>query len=147
MTLARCTILIVDDDPGHIELIRRNLRRSGIRSEIVSLTSGGEALDYIHRRGKHAGHPPTTPIVLLDINMPGLNGIEVLRELKSNEATKSIPICMLTTTDSPEEINRCYAAGCNGYVTKPGTPEAFADAINRLGRFIDIAELPDLQPS
>jgi CheY-like chemotaxis protein len=88
--------------------------------------------------------------MLLDINMPGLDEVEVLRQVKTDPQTKRIPVIMLTTTDDPREINRCYDLGCNVYITKPVEPSAFVDAINRLGLFISAVSMPSdparLQP-
>jgi len=138
------TIAVIDDDQGHRELVRRNLLRAGINNDIVDLTSGKEALDYIFCRGaftNRTGDPEL--LVLLDINMPGgMDGVEVLRQIKDDPETRKIPVIMLTTTDDPREINRCYELGCNVYVTKPVDPSAFIEAIHRLGLFISIVNAP-----
>ena len=138
------TILVVDDDEGHTELVRRNFRRAGISNPIRSLTSGGEALDYVFCRGAHADRKGDGELlVLLDIKMPGSHdGVEVLRQIKSSRQTKSIPVIMLTTTDDPREINRCYELGCNVYITKPVAPGAFIEAINRVGLLISVMSVP-----
>lgn len=136
-------ILVVDDNEGHSELVRRNLRRNGISNSITSLTNGADALDYVYRRGKYASRPLNELLILLDINMPGgVNGIDVLSRIKSDPAKKKIPVIMLTTTDDPKEIERCYALGCNIYITKPVEPEAFVEAVRRLGLFVLIVNLP-----
>ena len=137
------TVVIVDDDEGHVELVRRNLRRSGIHNPIVTLNSGAEALDYVFCRGAHAGRTNDGELlILLDINMPGIDGVEVLRRIKADDKTKSIPVLMLTTTDDPREINRCYELGCSVYITKPVDPSAFIEAIQRLGLFISVVRMP-----
>jgi CheY-like chemotaxis protein len=137
------TILLVDDDAGHTELVRRNLRRSGVRNPIQIIESGAAALDYVFCRGRHAGRAGDGELLLLlDINMPGLDGVEVLRQIKADPSTRRIPVIMLTTTDDPREINRCYDLGCNVYVTKPVEPSAFVEAVKRLGLMIDVASLP-----
>jgi CheY-like chemotaxis protein len=159
------TILVVDDDEGHCELIRRNLRRGGVVNPVVIVHRGDEALDYLHGRdrlrarvetpdregtqcndGGDASKPgseaPERVLVLLDINMPGrLNGMDVLRQIKSDPTTCKIPVIMLTTTDEPHEISRCYDLGCSVYITKPIDAEAFREAIKRLGLFISIVSL------
>jgi CheY-like chemotaxis protein len=141
--MAEVTIVVVDDDEGHTELVRRNLKRSGIRNPIVTLSTGGEALDYVFCRAAHAERKGNSELLmLLDINMPGLDGVEVLRQIKANADTKRIPVIMLTTTDDPREINRCYELGCSVYVTKPVDPSAFIDAIHRLGLFISVVRMP-----
>ena len=139
------TILVVDDDEGHIELVRRNLQRAGINNHVVPITNGRTALDYVFCRGAYVDRKGDGGdlLLLLDINMPGgLDGIEVLRQIKSDDETKMIPVIMLTTTDDPREVNRCYALGCNVYVTKPVDLSAFVDAIKRLGLFISVVSMP-----
>jgi len=138
------TILIVDDDDGHTELVRRNFRRTGISNTIESVSSGSDALDYVFRRGAHAGRRADGDLlILLDIKMPGSHdGVEVLRQIKSSAHTRSIPVIMLTTTDDPREVDRCYELGCNVYVTKPVEPGAFIEAINRVGLMISVMSVP-----
>jgi CheY-like chemotaxis protein len=141
--MSQVTILVVDDDEGHVELVRRNLRRSGISNAIIALCDGQQALDYIFHRGAYTGQPHDgNLLVLLDINMPGLDGVEVLRQLKSDAGSRLIPVLMLTTTDDIREINRCYALGCNVYVTKPVDPSRFMEAIQQLGLFISVINTP-----
>lgn len=136
-------ILVVDDDQGHMELVRRNLRRAGVHNEVTAITNGREALDYVFCEGAYKDRENGELLVLLDINMPGgFDGVEVLRQIKNNPKTKLIPVIMLTTTDEPREINRCYELGCSVYVTKPVDPAAFIDAIHRLGLFISVVSMP-----
>src|SRR5207253_11516000 len=93
-------ILMAEDDEGHANLIQRNLKRAGVKNEIFHVKDGQEALDFIHRRGPYAGQPLQGPLlVLLDINMPKIDGVEVLRTLKSDADTARIPVIVLTTTD------------------------------------------------
>jgi CheY-like chemotaxis protein len=147
MSVEGLEVLIVDDDTGHTELVRRNLRRSGITNRLVPLTNGSDALDYVFRRGEFSPRQPTHLILLLDINMPGeVDGIEVLRQIKAHPTHRTIPVVMLTTTDDPREIERCYGLGCNVYMTKPIEPVAFIEAVNRLGLFISIVHVPPEQP-
>ncbi len=136
-------VLLAEDDLGHADLIQRNLRGSGISNEIVHVTDGQEALDYVYRRGKFATRASKHPLLmLLDINMPRVDGVEVLRQIKADENTEHIPIIMLTTTDDPREIERCYAAGCNVYVTKPVNYDSFVEAIRRLGLLLQVVRVP-----
>lgn len=138
------TILIIDDDQGHCELVRRNLRRAGVPNPVAIIHNGAEALEFIFCRGRHAGRAGDGELlVLLDINMPGgLSGVDVLQAIKADAATRMIPVIMLTTTDDPREINRCYELGCSVYVVKPVDPAKFVEAINRLGLFISVVRLP-----
>ncbi len=134
------TILLAEDDDGHARLIERNLQRAGFVNRIVRAKDGQEALDLI-RNG--AGLPPSTQfLLLLDINMPRVDGLEVLRQLKSDPRTAKIPAIMLTTTDDPREVERCYQLGCSVYITKPVRYEDFIEALNRLGMFLEIVKLP-----
>jgi CheY-like chemotaxis protein len=134
-------ILLVEDDPGHATLIRRNLRRAGVVNEVVWAKDGQEALDYVRREDKHLGGGGCL-VILLDINMPKVDGLEVLRQLKANEKTKQIPVMMLTTTDDPREIERCYELGCSVYVTKPVEYEKFREAVRQLGLFLQFVQVP-----
>ena len=136
-------IVLAEDDDGHAALVQRNLRRSGISNELVRVADGQEALDYVHCRGAHAGRTPNGPLLLLlDINMPRVDGVEVLRQVKADPATAKMPVIMLTTTDDPREVERCYQLGCSVYVTKPVEYERFVEAIQRLGLFLQIVQVP-----
>jgi CheY-like chemotaxis protein len=135
-------IILADDDDGHAELIKRNLVRSGVVNDITRVFDGQDCLDFIRREGPYADKPPIVSfLLLLDINMPRVDGIRVLKELKQDNRWKSSPIIVLTTTDDPAEIDRCYEAGCNVYLTKPVTPEGFIEAIKRLGLFLQIIQI------
>jgi CheY-like chemotaxis protein len=143
MTTEHLVILLAEDDDGHASLIQRNLKRAGVVNEIVRAKDGQEALDYLRGQGAFAGRPPTDPLLLLlDINMPKVDGVGVLQAMKADPATAQIPVIMLTTTDDPREVNRCYQLGCSVYVTKPVQYEAFVDALTRLGMFLEIIKVP-----
>lgn len=136
-------ILMAEDDPGHATLVQRNLRRAGVVNEVVWAKDGQEALDYVHKEGVYAGKERAESLViLLDINMPRVDGFEVLRQLKADEKTKRIPVMMLTTTDDPREVELCYALGCNVYVTKPVEYEQFREAVRQLGMLLQFVQLP-----
>ena len=137
------TILMVEDDPGHARLIERNLRRAHITNEIIRLADGQEAVDYLLKEHGYTAAMHAVPLlVLLDLNLPGLDGYQVLARLKAEARTKSIPVIILTTTDDPREIEKCYALGCNVYVTKPVEYEQFAEAIRKLGLFLSVVQVP-----
>ncbi len=137
------TILLAEDDEGHANLVQRNLRRAGIINEVVWVKDGQEALDYVRSEGAYAGRPHTAQLIaLLDINMPGMGGVEALRQLKMDERTKTIPTVMLTTSDDPREVERCYELGCSIYITKPVEYEAFCEVVKRLGMFLQIVVVP-----
>jgi CheY-like chemotaxis protein len=136
-------ILFAEDDEGHATLVQRNLRRAGIAGEIIHVKDGQEALDYLH--GKRAAPEPgqqDAMIMLLDINMPRINGVDVLREVKRDPATAALPVIMLTTTDDSNEVRRCYQLGCSAYLTKPVQYSEFVEAIKRLGMFLGIVKAP-----
>jgi CheY-like chemotaxis protein len=141
------TILIVDDDDGHVELVRRNLRRIAVGNPIVALQDGDRALNYIFRRGEFAGNVDEQLLILLDINMPGsVNGVEVLRQMKADPVSRKTPVIMLSTTDDPREVARCYDLGCSVYITKPVDSIQFIEAIKRLGLFLQIISLAAADP-
>jgi CheY-like chemotaxis protein len=137
-------IVLVDDDDGHAALVERNLKRIGVSNMILRLKDGQEALDFLNGE---TGAPPRNPsqpiLLLLDIKMPRVDGVEVLRVLKSQPETALIPVIILTTTDDPREIQRCYELGCSVYITKPVDYKAFVDAINRLGLFLQVVRIPE----
>lgn len=136
-------IVLAEDDDGQASLVERNIRRAGFTNGFIRLKDGQEALDFFKCEGQFAGNPaPSTLVLLLDINMPRIDGIEVLRQLRSSPETSMIPIIMLTTTDNPKEIDRCYQLGCNVYITKPVEPDAFIESIKRLGFFLQVVKLP-----
>lgn len=137
-------ILMVEDDPGHARLIEKNLRRAGVINEIIVLDNGQKAVDFLFKRGAYAGDTHPAPLlVLLDLNLPVLDGYQVLEQIKADETTRKIPVVMLTTTDNPAEVVRCYELGCNIYVTKPVDYEHFSEAIRNLGLFLSIVKVPE----
>jgi CheY-like chemotaxis protein len=137
-------IVLVEDDDGHATLVERNLQRAGLANGIHRLKDGQDALDYVQGKGAYAGQlTPRPMLLLLDIKMPRVDGVEVLRQLKSDPRTALIPVIMLTTTDDPREIQRCYELGCSVYITKPVDYQAFVEAINRLGLFLQVVRIPD----
>jgi CheY-like chemotaxis protein len=143
MAVEPLTILLAEDDEGHASLIQRNLRRAGIVNEMKHVKDGQEALDYVQCEGSFAGRVPNGPLLLvLDINMPRVDGVEVLRQIKAEARTAKLPVVMLTTTDDPREVERCYGLGCSVYVTKPVEYTAFVEALTRLGLFLQIVKVP-----
>jgi CheY-like chemotaxis protein len=136
-------ILLVEDDPGHALLIKKNLRRGGVNEDIIVLDDGQKAVDYLLKQGAYAAGEHQLPLlVLLDLNLPVLSGYQVLKIIKNDQRTKKIPVVVLTTTDNPHEVARCYELGCNMYVTKPIEYEQFSDMIQRLSMFLAIVKTP-----
>jgi CheY-like chemotaxis protein len=134
-------ILIVDDDEGHAILIRENLEAAGLRNPIEHFRDGQAILDFFAQR-PHGSQESF--IVLLDIRMPKIDGIEVLRRLKADPEMSKLPIIMLTTTDDSREVERCYELGCNVYIQKPVDYDRFAEAIRRLGLFMSLVLVPNM---
>ena len=140
------TILIVDDDEGHSILIRTNFADIGMPNEFIEFRDGQSVLDYLfsltNRRERFLNLNPF--VLLLDIRMPKVDGIEVLRRVKSDPDLKMLPVIMLSTTDNPDEVNQCHRFGCSAYVKKPVDYESFSDVVRRLGEFMKILVLPRL---
>ncbi|PAW67142.1 MAG: hypothetical protein B9S34_06150 [Opitutia bacterium Tous-C1TDCM] len=134
------TILIADDDEGHAILIRENLEAAGLPNPILHFRDGQAILDFFARLP--SADLPATYLVLLDIRMPKVDGIEVLRRLKADPELCKLPVIMLTTTDDTREVERCYELGCNVYIQKPVDYDRFAEAIRRLGLFVSLFVLP-----
>jgi CheY-like chemotaxis protein len=141
------SVVLVEDDEGHATLVRRNLRRAGIDSEPVHVRDGQEALDYIYRRAQWTHRSKHDAVVLLlDLNMPRLGGLEVLRRLKGDTDLSRIPVFVLTTTDDPAELDRCYALGASACIVKPVDYAAFSETVQRLGQFLLTARIPGEAP-
>ena len=137
------TIVMIEDDEGHATLIEKNLRRAGIMNEIVHLDNGRKAVDYLLGEGEFSGNRPHTPmLILLDLNLPEMDGFEILEKIKKDDVTRLVPVIILTTTDNPREVERCYALGCNVYVTKPVEYDSFADSIRKLGLLLAVVKIP-----
>lgn len=129
-------IILVEDDDGHAELIQRNLQRANT-SGVVRFREGNEALQYL--RSERPSHPV---ILLADIKMPGMGGVELLQAVRSDAELALTPVIILTTTDDPREIERCYALGCNLYVTKSVDYSTFTESVQRIGGMVQIMAFP-----
>jgi CheY-like chemotaxis protein len=149
------TILIAEDDDGHAELICDNLKEAGIHNPMIRFRNGQEALDFFFaqkhtRSGQDAADtaprrvPGLAYMLLLDIRMPKVDGVEVLRQIKADPELKNMPVIMLTTTDDPREIRNCYELGCSCYVTKPVDYRQFSVMLTRLGLFLLVVQVPSL---
>jgi DNA-binding response OmpR family regulator len=136
-------IVMIEDDEGHARLIERNIRRAGVNNEIVAFTSGTAALSYLlGNDGSGSESAEREMLVLLDLNLPDMSGVDILAKVKSNTHTKRSPVIVLTTTDDQREIQRCYDLGANVYITKPVNYESFANAIRQLGLFLMVMQVP-----
>ena len=137
------SIIMIEDDEGHARLIEKNIRRAGVNNEIIPFENGTEALTFLFgadgsgevSSGRHL-------LILLDLNLPDMTGIDILEKVKSNVHTKRTPVVVLTTTDDSREIQRCYDLGANVYITKPVNYDGFANAIRQLGLFFSVIQVP-----
>ena len=135
-------ILLVEDSPEDYETTRRAFRRSGLKNPIIRCADGDEALDFLLRRGKHA-EAPRPGVILLDLNLPGTDGREVLNEIKAHPDLKQIPVIVLTTSSDDRDVSACYRAGANSYIQKPVDLEGFMQAIERLNDYwFEVVILP-----
>ena len=138
-------ILIADDDAGHARLIEKNLQRIGLHNSILRFENGQEILDFLFLRGKESKRSSDTAyLLLLDIRMPKVDGVEVLRQIKADPELRKLPVTMLTTTDDPREVARCHELGCSNYIVKPVDYEKFSEAIKQLGLFISLVQVPEI---
>jgi CheY-like chemotaxis protein len=136
-------ILIAEDDDGHATLIQRNLKRAGIVNEIVRFKDGKEVLEYLFQKGEGEKRKSGKALLLLlDIRMPKIDGLEVLKRVKADHDLKKMPVMMITTTDDPREVELCHELGCSNYVTKPIDYEKFVDAVRKLGLFLLVVQVP-----
>jgi DNA-binding response OmpR family regulator len=136
-------IIMIEDDEGHARLIERNIRRSGVNNDIVPFTNGTAAVNYLFGSdGTGRDQKGHALLILLDLNLPDMSGIDVLRKVKGNSHLKSALVVILTTADDSREIKRCYELGCNVYITKPVNYESFANAIRQLGLFFSVIQVP-----
>ena len=138
------TIVMIEDDEGHARLIEKNLRRAGVHNEIVPLADGGKAIEFLFGAdGSGRQHKGRGFLILLDLNLPDMSGVDILKRIKENEHLRISPVVVLTTTDDKTEIQRCYDLGCNVYITKPVNYESFANAIKELGLFLYVMQVPE----
>jgi CheY-like chemotaxis protein len=138
-------ILLVEDSPEDVEATMRALRKAGLANPIHHCADGDEALDYLRRRGKYAkpADAPLPGVVLLDLNLPGTDGREVLAEVKGDAQLRRIPVIVLTTSTDERDVERCYEAGANSYVKKPVDLDGFLEAVRRLSDYwFEVVILP-----
>lgn len=137
-------IVMIEDDEGHARLIERNIRRAGVNNAIRPFRDGTTALDYLlGADGTGEASAKRHLLILLDLNLPDMTGIDILERVKANPHTKRSPVVVLTTTDDQREIQRCYDLGANVYITKPVNYEGFANAIRQLGLFFSVMQVPE----
>ena len=140
------TIIMIEDDEGHARLIEKNIRRAGVANQIVPFTNGTDAIAYLlGPDGTGLVNKGRQLLVLLDLNLPDMTGIDILEKVKGNEHTRRSPVVVLTTTDDQREIQRCYDLGANVYITKPVDYDGFANAIKQLGLFFSVMQIPEAE--
>jgi CheY-like chemotaxis protein len=138
-------ILLVEDSPEDFETTERAFRRSGLKNPIYRCADGDEALDFLHRRGQYSDpeKAPRPGVILLDLNLPGTDGREVLSEIKNDPGLKQIPVIVLTTSKDERDVEVCYRCGANSYIQKPVDLDGFMKAIERLNDYwFEVVILP-----
>lgn len=130
-------ILLVEDNPGDVELTMRALKRNKIANDVVVARDGVEALDFLFNTGSYEGKPanPLPEVVLLDLKLPKVDGIEVLRQIRSDPRTQFLPVIMLTTSGEDRDVTACYSGGVNSYVRKPVDFSEFSEAVRQIGLY------------
>jgi two-component system, response regulator len=136
MINANDIIFLVEDNPMDEELTLRAFKKNNLTNPVVVARDGAEALDYLHARGPHASSPPLHPrIILLDLKLPKVDGLDVLKAIRADERTKLLPVVVLTSSQEDQDLVRSYSLGANSYVRKPVDFNQFVDAIRQLGLY------------
>jgi CheY-like chemotaxis protein len=139
----RVTIVMIEDDVGHARLIEKNIRRAGVHDTIIAFADGASAESYLFGPGGPGSmRSPRGHLILLDLNLPDMSGVDILRRLKQDDHLRRMPVVVLTTTDDQSEIGRCYDIGCNVYMVKPVDYQQFAHSIRQLGLFFSVIQVP-----
>lgn len=140
------SIVMIEDDEGHARLIEKNIRRAGVNNEIIPFQNGTDALAFLFGvDGSGEASSRRQLLILLDLNLPDMAGVDILEKVKANQHTRRSPVIVLTTTDDSREIQRCYDLGANVYITKPVDYEGFANAIKQLGLFFSVMQVPETE--
>jgi two-component system response regulator len=130
-------ILLVEDNPQDAELTIRSLKKQNLANRLTTVEDGAEALDFVFCRGKYATRDleQRPKVILLDLKLPKISGLDVLRALKEDERTRSIPVVIVTSSREDPDIKAAYALGANSYVVKPVSSDAFIEAVSKLGLY------------
>jgi len=131
------TILLVEDNPDDVDLTLHALKKNNIKNEIIVANDGAEALDFLFGTGKYSGRDLTNmpTVILLDLKLPKVDGLEVLRSIRANELTKLLPVVILTSSKEDKDILNGYSSGANSYIRKPVDFNQFAEAVSNLGLY------------
>lgn len=135
-------ILLVEDNPADVELALRAFRRRKLANPITVVRDGEEALDYMHRRGAFADAAPVPGVVLLDLRIPKVDGLEVLRELKQHPVYRHVPVVVLTTSGEHRDVKRSYEMGAASYIVKPVEFDKFQDVVERINLYWIVTNVP-----
>lgn len=141
------TILLVEDNPGDVELTKRALRKSKIETQLDIAEDGAEALDYLFCQGQYENRNPNMPpsLVLLDLNLPKIGGLEVLHHIRNHPKTKNLPVVVLTSSNEESDVTTAYSNGANSYIRKPVDFSEFTDAVHQMGQYwLELNEAPPL---
>ena len=133
----KADILLVEDNPDDVELTLRSLKKNNVTNRVVVVQDGAEALDYLFSRGRYADRSMFNlpKVILLDLKLPLVSGIDVLRQCKADERTRRIPIVVLTSSREEPDIQTCYSLGVNSYIVKPVDFQQFTDAVRQTGLY------------
>lgn len=135
-------ILLVEDNPGDVRLTREAFEEARINNDLHDVNDGEAALDFLHQRGDHADAPRPN-LILLDLNLPKVDGLDVLEEVKSDDDLRTIPVVVLTSSEAEEDVVQSYEQHTNAYLTKPIDPSKFAEVIRSFEQFwLTLVELP-----
>jgi CheY-like chemotaxis protein len=138
-------IMMIEDDEGHARLIEKHIRRAGVDSDISGFRDGASALAHLFRKRDSLSKKKEPPsVILLDLNLPDMTGIDILQAVKRDEHLRRLPVIVLTSTDDPRELERCYDLGANICITKPLNDANFANAIRQLGQFLSVIVIPEI---
>jgi len=138
-------ILVAEDDEGHAGLIKKNLKRAGVINKVIHFKDGQEIIDFLFSEGEGKHRELNAAyVLLLDIRMPKMDGVQVLEKIKMHPELRKLPVVMITTTDDPREVEKCHELGCNNYITKPIDYESFVKTIRQLGMFLAVVKVPNL---
>jgi two-component system response regulator len=141
-------ILLVEDNPADVKITQRALKESGVGVDLIVVRDGQEAVDYLFRKGSYAGTAWRSPsLILLDLNLPRMNGREVLERVRANPELRTVPVVVLTTSRRQEDVQQMYASGANTYIEKPQDFNRFVQVLQTIHRYwLDTALLPPVAP-
>jgi len=138
-------ILIAEDNKDHFELIRKNLLRAGVYNEVLNFVDGRQILNFLFDMDKTGEHSSHEYILLLNLNLPKVDGVKVLEKIKQDTQLKKIPVIILTAADDQHTIDRCHNLGCSTYIVKPTQQKDFEETVQKLGCFLFVVEITSIK--